>query len=150
MVSKHEQVMLAIKARLEAAAAAAGGDTRVVRGEEPPERVPDGGHYLLRDGDKGEPEETLGVGDGVIYTWFPEIEVEVRVQAGADNRDARLDAALRGIETQLQADISLGGLVDHLDWRPSEVDEERIAGAETIEGRSLVLLPEYDTDTPLG
>ena len=144
MTTTHEDVMLAILGLLQAVP-----DAEVDRGVEPPTTVPKGGHILLMDGDKGEPEEILGIGNGVLYTWFPQIEVEVRIQANAEDRDARLATLLAAIEAALTADRELGGLVDYMDWRPSDVDEERILGADPIEGRALTLLPEYDTASPL-
>ena len=53
--SKAEQVLDALKALLETVP-----DAIVERNSVLPEKVPDGGLIILRDGDPGEPEQALG------------------------------------------------------------------------------------------
>jgi hypothetical protein len=59
--SKAEQVMEGIKASLETIP-----DAVVERNSVLPEKIPDGGLIILRDGDPGEPEQALG-GFGSAY-----------------------------------------------------------------------------------
>jgi hypothetical protein len=59
--SKAEQVLDALKALLETVPGAA-----VERNSAPPEKIPDGGMIILRDGDPREPEQALG-GFGSTY-----------------------------------------------------------------------------------
>jgi hypothetical protein len=74
-----------------------------------PEKIPDGGLIILRDGDPGEPDQALG-GFGSTY-YQHAIEIEVYVEEGdAAARDAAFDALLQQIGTVLKADPTLGGL----------------------------------------
>ena len=59
--SKAEQVLDALKSLLETVP-----DAVVERNSVLPEKVPDGGLIILRDGDPGEPEQALG-GFGNAY-----------------------------------------------------------------------------------
>ena len=67
--SKAEQVLDALKALLETLPNAV-----VERNSVLPEKVPDGGLIILRDGDPGEPEKALGGFGSVYYQHAVEIE----------------------------------------------------------------------------
>jgi hypothetical protein len=54
-VSKAEQILDALKALFETLP-----DAVVERNSVLPEKIPDGGLIILRDGDPGEPEQALG------------------------------------------------------------------------------------------
>jgi hypothetical protein len=71
--SKSEQVLSALKALLETVPNAS-----VERNGVLPEKIPDGGLIILRDGDPGEPEQTLG-GFGNTY-YRHEVEIEVCIE----------------------------------------------------------------------
>jgi hypothetical protein len=73
--SKAEQVLEAIKALLEMVP-----DPVVERNSVLPEKIPDGGLIILRDGDPGEPEQALG-GFGRMY-YQHAVEIEVYVEGG--------------------------------------------------------------------
>jgi hypothetical protein len=60
--SKAEQVLDALKALLETLP-----DAVIQRNSMLPEKIPDGGLIIVRDGDPGEPEQALG-GFGNTYT----------------------------------------------------------------------------------
>src|ERR671910_1949594 len=97
-VSKAEQVLGALKALLETLP-----DAVVERNSALPEKIPDGGLIILRDGDPGEPEQALG-GFGSTY-YQHVVEVEVYVEHGdAAARDAAFDALLQQIGEALEAD----------------------------------------------
>src|SRR5918992_903623 len=74
--SKAEQVLEALKALLETVP-----DAVVERNRAVPEKIPDGGLVIVRDGDLGEPEQALG-GFGSVY-YQHAVEIEVDVVAGA-------------------------------------------------------------------
>lgn len=59
--SKAEQVLAALRALLETVSGAT-----IERNSVLPEKIPDGGLLILRDGDPGEPEQALG-GFGSTY-----------------------------------------------------------------------------------
>ena len=66
-----------------------------------PEKVPDGGLIILRDGDPGEPEQALG-GFGNTY-YQHAVEIEVYLEEGdAAARDAAFDALLQQIGIALK------------------------------------------------
>src|ERR671919_3243332 len=102
--SKAEQVLEALEALLGAVP-----DAIVERNSVLPEKMPDGGLIVLRDGDPGEPEQALG-GFGNAY-YQHAVEIEVYVEEGdAAARDATFDDLLQQIGIALEADPSLGGL----------------------------------------
>ena len=70
--SKAEQVLQAIKVVLEAIP-----DAVVERNSVLPEKIPDGGLIILRDGDPGEPEQALGGFGNAYYQHAVEFEVYV-------------------------------------------------------------------------
>ena len=114
-----------------------------------PEKIPDGGLIILRDGDPGEPEQALG-GFGSAY-YQHAVEIEVYVEEGdAAARDAAFDALLQQIGTALEADPTLGGLAFGLTYGRPEPSIEAVAGAPAIKAATLIVTVDYETDTPLG
>jgi hypothetical protein len=141
--SKAERVLDALKALLQALP-----DVSVERNSVLPEKIPDGGLIILRDGDPGEPEQALG-GFGSTY-YQHAVEVEVYVEEGdAAARDATFDALLQEIGTALEADPTLGDLVFGLTYGWPEPAIEAIAGAPAIKSATLTLTVDYETDAPL-
>jgi hypothetical protein len=99
--SKAEQVLEALRAALETVPNAA-----VERNCVLPEKIPDGGLIILRDGDPGERDQALG-GFGNAY-YQHAVEIEVYVEEGdAAARDAAFDALLQQIGAVLEADPTL-------------------------------------------
>jgi hypothetical protein len=141
--SKAEQVLEALKTLLETVPNAS-----VARNSELPEKVPDGGLIILRDGDPGEPEHALG-GFGNAY-YRHAVEIEVYVEEGdAAARDAAFDDLLQQIGAALEADPSLGGLAFGLTYGRPEPTIDAIAGAPAIKGATLSVIIDYETDAPL-
>jgi hypothetical protein len=141
--SKAEQVLDALKALLETLP-----DAAVERNSVLPEKIPDGGLVILRDGDPGEPEQALG---GFANTYYQHaVEVEVNVEEGdAAARDAAFDALLQQIGTALEADPTLGGLAFGLTYGRPESAIEAIAGAPAIKAATLTVTIDYETSAPL-
>jgi hypothetical protein len=137
--SKAEQVLDALKTLLETVP-----DAVVERNSVLPEKIPDGGLIILRDGDPGEPEQALGGFESTYYQHAVEIEVYVD-EGDAAVRDAAFDALLQQIGAALEADPTLGGLAF---GRP-EPAVEAIAGAPAIKGATLTVTVDYEADTPL-
>jgi hypothetical protein len=139
MTSKTEQILVALKSALDVIP-----DVSVERNSAVPEKIPAGGLIVLRDGDPGEPDTSLGGFGGAYYSHA--IEVEVYVAAG----DAAFDALLGEIGTVLDADPTLGGLAFGMTYGRPDVDTEGVAGAPAIKAGTIVVIVEYETESPLG
>jgi hypothetical protein len=141
--SKAEQVLDARKALLETVP-----DAVVERNSMLPEKVPDGGLIILRDGDPGEPDQALG-GFGSTY-YQHAVEIEVYVDEGdAAARDAAFDALLQQIGAALEADPTLGDLAFGMTYARPGPSMEAVAGAPAIKTATLTVTVEYETDAPL-
>ena len=141
--SKAEQVLAAMKALLETVSAAT-----VERNSVLPEKIPDGGLVILRDGDPGEPEQALGDFGSTYYQHAVEIEVYVE-EGDAAARDAAFDALLQQIGAALEADPTLSGLAFGLTYGRPEPSIEAIAGAPAIKSATLTVIVDYETSAPL-
>ena len=141
--SKAEQVLEALRSVLETVPGAT-----VQRNSALPEKIPEGGLIILRDGDPGEPEQALG-GFGSAY-YEHAVQVEVYVEEGdAAARDAAFDDLLQQIGAALEADPTLGGLAFGLTYGRPEPGIEPIAGAPAIKGATLSVTVDYEADAPL-
>jgi hypothetical protein len=141
--SRAEQILDALRALLETVPDAAVGRNSVL-----PEKIPDGGLIILRDGDPGKPEQALG-GFGSVY-YQHAVEIEVYVEEGeAAEREAAFDALLQEIGAALKADPTLGGLAFGLTYGRPEPTIEAVAGAPAIKGATLTVSVDYETDAPL-
>jgi hypothetical protein len=140
--SKAEQVLDALKALLETLPNASVNRNSVL-----PEKIPDGGLVILRDGDPGEPEQALG-GFGRTY-YQHAVEIEVYVEGDAAAPDAAFDALLQQIGVALEADPTLDGLAFGVTYGRPEPAIEAIAGAPAIKRATLSVTVDYETDAPL-
>jgi hypothetical protein len=141
--SKAEQVLDALKALLETVPGAT-----IERNSVLPEKVPDGGQIILRDGDPGEPEQALGGFGSTYYQHAVEVEVYLE-EANSAARDAAFDALLLQIGIALEADPTLGGVALGLTYGRPEPAIEAIAGAPAIKTATLTVTVDYETDAPL-
>ena len=141
--SKSEQILDALKALLETVP-----DAVVDRNSVLPEKVPAAGLIILRDGDPGEPEQTLGGFGSTYYQHAAEIEVYVE-EGDAATRDAAFDDLLQQIGAVLEADPTLGGLAFGLTYGRPEPSIEAIAGAPAIKAATLTGSVDYESDAPL-
>ena len=109
--SKTEQVLEAMRSRLLTIP-----DAVVERNSVLPEKVPDSGLIILRDGDPGEPEQSLG-GFGSVY-YQHAVEIEIYVEEGdATVRDAAAllsDGSFHSVVV-LDFDGALAGIVTTTD-----------------------------------
>jgi hypothetical protein len=141
--SKAEQVLDGLKALLGTVPHAV-----VERNSVLPEKVPDGGLVILRDGDPGEPEQALG-GFGSTY-YQHAVEIEVYLEKGDRAvRDTAFDDLLQQIGAALEADPTLGGLAFGLTYGRPEPAIEAIAGAPAIKSATLSVTIDYETSAPL-
>jgi hypothetical protein len=141
--SKAEQVLSALTALLQTEP-----DASVERNSALPEKVPDGGLIILRDGDPGEPEQALGGFESTYYQHTVEIEVYVE-EGDAVARDAAFDALLQQIGVALEADPTLSGLAFGLTYGRPEPAIEAVAGAPAIKAATLTVTVDYESDAPL-
>jgi hypothetical protein len=140
--SRREQVLAALAQQLHASLAAT-----VRRNEALPERVPDAGLVILRDGDPGEPDVTLNP-----RTEFYSHRVEIEAYMSRDpagGGEAALDALLGAIGSALRIDPSLGGLAENLTPSAPETGALAIEGAAPILTARLVVTAEYLVTDPL-
>jgi hypothetical protein len=141
--SKAEQVLDALKAMLETLPGAV-----VHRNSVLPEKIPDGGLIILRDGDPGQPEQALG-GFGSTY-YKHAVEIEVYVEEGdAAVRDAAFDDLLQQVGIVLEADPTLSGLAFGLTYGRPETSIEAVVGAPAIKSATLSVIVDYESDAPL-
>jgi hypothetical protein len=142
-VSNAEQILNALKALFETLP-----DAVVERNSVLPEKIPDGGLIVVRDGDPGEPEQALG-GFGSTY-YQHAVEIEVYVEEGdAAARDAAFDGLLQQIGAALKSDPALGGAAFGLTYGRPEAGIEAVAGAPAIKTATLTVTVDYDAAAPL-
>jgi hypothetical protein len=139
MVSKREQVLLALLAQLRSIPL-----VKVERNRMRPERVPPEGLLILRDGDLGEPEVLLSP---LIYVWTHSARVEV--YSGSADPDAHMDALLISLGEALNADTSLGGLVDLMEIGSPDFDGAAPDGGSDIKAAVVPIRLNYETSQPL-
>ena len=135
-MSKREIVLNALFERLSTL------DVSVKRNDPLPQKIPDGGLVILRDGNVGEPEILLSP-PYYIFTHRAELEVIVQQEAPAE-RDQALDWLLVEIGELLLSDPRLGGQVD-----PPEFVEEPVEGGVTIKGAIVPIVLEYTSNSNL-
>lgn len=114
-----------------------------------PTRIAPGGRAVVRSGDPGEPEITLGV---LSYSYVHRIPVELDAQASAGvTREEAIDALGVAIGAAVAADRTLGGLVEWLDAEALTTDDLVAAGGGGQAARSgdLVIVAEYTVSNPL-
>jgi hypothetical protein len=141
--SKAEQVLEGLRTLLATVPGAS-----VDRNSVLPEKIPDGGLIILRDGDPGEPEQALGGCENAYYQHAVEIEVYVE-EGDAAARDAAFDDLLQQLGAVLEADPTLGGLAFGLTYSRPEPAIEAIAGAPAIKSATLSVTIDYETEAPL-
>lgn len=142
MTSRRETVLSALFALLDGALSA-----RVLRNEPLPERIPQDGLVILRDGEPGEPSVTLSP---VSYLYEHRAELDVAVQGpGAAVRDAAFDTLLGVIATAIAADRTLGGLADRIEALAPVPSEIAVEGAVPIKAATVPVILIYATTDPL-
>lgn len=99
-------------------------------------RIPDGGLFILRDGDPGEPDVTLNP-----RTEFYSHRVPIEVITSGD--EAALDDLLITVSEALAADETPGCLAEMLVVLEPEVGATPIEGAATIRHATVPLVVEY-------
>ena len=134
MTTTRELVLTALHARLSALPATA------LRGDVLPERVPNAGLLILRDGEPGEPEVTLSP---LRYHYQHRAEIEAVVQGAA--RDAAFDTLCASIGAALATDRTLGGLCDWVEAEAPRPVDLAVEGAASLKAAVIPVILHYTT-----
>ena len=112
-----------------------------------PERVSDQAMAILRDGEMGEPEVTLSP---LTYHWQHHVAIELFVaDPDAAVRDARMDGLLMELATLIEADRTLGGVIEYAEIGPPKFDELGPDGTSGIKACLLPVVLHYSSSGPL-
>ena len=143
MSTPRETILQALLAALQSVPGAT-----VLRGAVLPERIPNGGLLILRDGDPGTPEVTLSP---LQYHFEHHTEVEVIVQGKTPAaRDAAFDVLLAELATTITADRTLGGLCDWVEAEAPQPVDLPVEGAEALKAAIVPVILTYTAADPLG
>jgi len=112
-----------------------------------PERVTDQTMSILRDGEMGEPEVSLSP---LTYHWQHQVAIELFVaDPDASARDARMDDLLVELATLIEADRTLGGVIEYAEIGPPKFDELAPDGTGGIKACLLPVVLHYSSTGPL-
>ena len=139
MPTLRENILCALHVRLSTLPAT------TFRSEVLPERVPEGGLLILRDGDPGEPAVTLSP---LRYHYQHRAEVEAVVQV-ATGRDAAFDTLAAAVGIILSADRTLGGLCDWVEAEAPRPVDLAIDGAAALKAAVIPIVLQYASVDPL-
>lgn len=121
--------------------------TTVKRNAALPERVADHAMAILRDGDMGEPEVSLSP---LTYHWQHQVAIELFVaDPDANTRDARMDGLLTELASLIEADRTLGGVIEYAEIGPPKFDELAPEGTSGIKACLLPVVLHYSSSGPL-
>jgi hypothetical protein len=121
--------------------------TTVKRNAALPERVSDHAMAILRDGEMGEPEVSLSP---LTYHWQHQVAIELFVaDPDANARDARMDGLLLELAALIDADRTLGGVIEYADIGPPKFDELAPDGSSGIKACLLPVVLHYSSSGPL-
>lgn len=119
----------------------------LLRNETYPERIPDAGILILRDGDPGQPEVTLSPPS---YLYEHRAEVDVLVEAReAEARDVAFDALKQIIGAAISADRTMAGLCDYVEAEAPVPIDLALEGTEAIKAASITIKLIYASSDPL-
>ena len=112
-----------------------------------PERVTDQAMAILRDGEMGEPEVSLSP---LTYHWQHHVAIELFVaDPDASARDARMDGLLVELATLIEADRTLGGVIEYAEIGTPKFDELAPDGTSGIKACLLPVVLHYSSTGPL-
>ncbi len=112
-----------------------------------PERLSEHAMAVLRDGEMGEPEVSLSP---VTYHWQHQVAIELFVaDPDASERDKRMDGLLVELAALIEADRTLGGVVEYSEIGPPKFDELAPDGSSGIKACLLPVVLHYSSSGPL-
>lgn len=142
MASKREQILAALFTAL-------GGvlSPRLLRNENLPANVPQGGIMILRDGDPGEPEILLSP---PLYVYEHRAALEIVVEAGtAEARDTIYDDLMLAIGAVINGNRTLYGFCDYIEAEAPAPLDLAVEGAPGLKAAVLGIILHYALDDPL-
>lgn len=143
MSSKREQVLAAIEALVIAALPGA----VVTRNQAKAIRIGAGGTVDISDGDPGEPEVDLSP---LRYNYSHAVPLLFGTYESATLTPGEvLDAMQTAVGGAVEANRTLGGLVDWLETQAPDRGDLDIAGAESGAGSEAAVIAHYATSSPL-
>lgn len=145
MTSRFENVITAIKAVVQTALPLAD----VARGDGNAERPSEGGRVEVGDGAREKIAETIGIR---TFTYLHTVELSFLAPAGTavDDRHAALDEMMTAAAEALEADVTLGGLVEALEILPPETGDVQLDGADPDRAAIMPVQVEYTVSGPQG
>lgn len=147
MASNREQVLAAVKALVEAALP----NAKVRRNPSTPLRVEGlpGGAVDIYDGDPGDPEIDLGLGEP-IYNYSHRIVLSFAGYLSASRTVTEvLDDMFSAVGAAVRADRTLGGRCDYLQAEAPDSEALEIAGGEAGGEAQAAIIADYSTTSPL-
>jgi hypothetical protein len=142
-MSKREQVLDAVRALVAGALPSA----VVKRNLAKPERIPAGGLVIVRDGEPGEPDNTLSP---LTYIYAHRVVLEVAANGRPGfTREQALDQMLGAIGSAVVANRTLGGLCEFLEAQAPAAQDVETEGAEPSRWAEVGLIATYSTPDPL-
>lgn len=143
-MTKQLQILLAVKALVEAALPAA--EVRGFDGDtSKPKKIDAGGCVVGHPGEPGEPEFTLSP---LTYHYEHAIPLEIAAAGGVGGE--ALDAMLVPIGAAVMADTTLGGLCHFMACEAADRNDRTVAGLATSNWAVVNIVCEYSTENPLG
>ena len=144
--SQRESAIGALFAVLEQLSLGTSGTT-VKRNAALPKRVSDHAMAILRDGEMGEPDVSLSP---LSYHWQHQVVIELFVaDPDASARDARMDSLLTELASLIEADRTLGGVIEYAEIGPPKFDELAPDGTGGIKACLLPVVLHYSSPGPL-
>ena len=144
MTSKREQILSAFYTRLKTLETS---QIKVNRNQDKPQKVPDGGLIILRDGQSDEPEVMLSP---LTYIYEHSALLEIMVQnPDAAARSNILDSLLVSIGALIAANRTLSGVAEWSEAKAPDFIDEPIEGAATIRAATVAVLLRFSTTDPL-
>ena len=118
-----------------------------IRNASLPERLSEHAMAVLRDGEMGEPEVSLSP---VTYHWQHQVAIELFVaDPDASERDKRMDGLLVELAALIEADRTLGGVIEYAEIGPPKFDELAPDGSSGIKACLLPVVLHYSSLGPL-
>lgn len=139
MPSDRETILAAFFAAL---APLETGGVKLQRGGTIPSRIPASGLVIMRDGDPGDPEITLSP---LTFIYDHRVVLEILVEKKA-TMHSLMDSLCQQIGAIIEADRTLGGLVDWSQPLAPEPVDLATEGGEPIKANALEIELTYGTE----
>jgi hypothetical protein len=112
-----------------------------------PERIADHAMAILRDGEMGESEVSLSP---LTYHWQHQVAIELFVaEPDANARDTRMDGLLMELAALIEADRSLGGVIEYAEIGPPKFNELAPEGTSGIKACLVPVVLHYSSSGSL-